>query len=260
MPKTGGTFVTKVLEELHEGGKYGIFENTYKGSHETKHQRYEDIEYQYGDRLILTTIRSPFDYYVSIYEFGWWKTHPDSMFIDDKMKDLFPVYPELDFEDFIKALNNFDLSPTIPPFIADLLKRSDTGYVTFLHINYFCKRPWKVFEGYFEPNSSPKKCIERINRDSFSPEKNSTFQNNEIAKIHFANMHNLNEELYNFLLNLDFDPNDIEFIKRRKKILPWEGGRSENQDWRNYYSPTSKKYVSRKEAKFFLMFPEFEEL
>ena len=86
-PKQGGSFVTRALFELY-GARWNIFKHlqmmvfkeiTAKSKYgnltmlSLKHAGCGHIPTEFRDRKILTTVRNPYDWCVSQYEFGWWK-------------------------------------------------------------------------------------------------------------------------------------------------------------------------------------------
>lgn len=264
MPKTGGTFVTTMLKKVHRGRRYGKCRDTYAGSHITKHQDFHQLDKIYQEMLILTTVRNPYDYYVSLYEFNWWKSYPNTMFIDEKVKAVFPSYPELTFSEFIQAIDDWSFNPYVPQDMGGILTSINLGNATLTYFNYFLKNPWEIID-YIKQKEVEKKEIpvsmdvSPLIRNWFIQEGRSEFQKHAIANFHFINMHNLNMELYDFLLNLGYKKKHIEFIKKHKKIVPHEGGRSSEQKWEKYYSEEQKKLVREKSRHLFIMFPEYDD-
>ena len=73
-PKTGGTFVNSVLRQLYKvennvprERRYGEF------AWRRKHRPCRKIPEEHRGKLVLATVRNPYDWWVSAYEFGWWK-------------------------------------------------------------------------------------------------------------------------------------------------------------------------------------------
>ena len=63
MQKTGSTHVTKVLKE------------NLKGKTRERHEQLEDYE-AYKDRPVISSIRNPWDWYVSMWAYGHTKENP----------------------------------------------------------------------------------------------------------------------------------------------------------------------------------------
>src|SRR4051812_33210777 len=98
MPKTGGTFVTEVLTRIHkpllprpsrwirvreilaillprmkltaagQSSPYGPLVDI-----EPKHGTCHDVPPPHEHKPLLSTLRNPYDWYVSQFEFAWWK-------------------------------------------------------------------------------------------------------------------------------------------------------------------------------------------
>ena len=76
--------------------------------------------------------------------------------------------------------------------------------------------------------------------------------------VHFLRKENLNQELYEYLLNIGYPAKAIEFILNAPKIVPGRNIRGEDKKWENYYTPELKKWVRMKEKLLFAIFPEYD--
>ena len=119
-PKTGGTFVTDSLLELHDGKwnwwihfKLALLKKVqFKNNVGTltltanKHGGCLEIPAKYRDKIIVSTIRNPFDYYVSQYEFGWWKRKEWLPYYQklENFKARYSTFPDLKFGDFLALM------------------------------------------------------------------------------------------------------------------------------------------------------------
>ena len=66
-----------------------------------KHGTSEQVPAIFGDRPRFTTIRNPFDRYVLLFEFGWWKSeHGERPWLDEARR-RFPHFPDLSFAEFL---------------------------------------------------------------------------------------------------------------------------------------------------------------
>lgn len=115
----------------------------------------------------------------------------------------------------------------------------DLGWHTVAFINYYCRRPEHL-----------------LTRRNYSPLPSTEVRYSLIPKT-FLRTHSLNQDLYNFLVTVGYPKARLGFILKSPKIMPREGGRSENQKWQNYYSPELKKYVRERERLLFELFHEF---
>lgn len=244
MPKTGGTFVEKVLAQLL-AGRETLYLDTSTSEGRAKlggtdhHETWSQIPLEYRDRPILFTIRNPYDHYVSHYEFGWWKSYPGSMFNDCMMTERYASYPELTFEDFILAINDWSLKPSSTKEAANFFGEHNVGHITWENVRFIFKDPYKV-----------------VDRLEYYMEEHRYRQ--LLPDIHFVSMHSLNHGLYNFLKMVGWQSADVEFILNLGKILPPEGGRDEAKRWESYYTPDLKRMVREKDRLIFAMFPEFD--
>jgi hypothetical protein len=258
-PKTGGTFITKTLIKLHEGKGWGRLDPNRKltriakligmtgGSiinldydHYSKHGVYRQIPFAFKGKKIFSTVRNPFDRYVSQYEFGYWKKFPERFFFDiDNFLKLYPDFQNLSFSDYIRLVN---ISKHIKRTEdSDLNSEYAVGRQTYDFINFFFKKPVdSVILGFNENYIL-----------------NSRYKE-DIAPVHFLKKENLNQELYNFLSGIGYKEQEISFILNSQKIYPKKGGRSENQAWESYYTPELKQYIKNREKLIFSIFPEYD--
>lgn len=254
-PKTGGTFVTKMLKRLYQNqilesrvgcliakttgilGDYLLDTTRYK----TKHSGCRQIPLAFRNKPIFATIRNPYDRNVSEYEFGWWKMHPEYVFFSDQLeevKQVYPHFPKISFYEFIEMRENFCKSSRR----LKRLGRSDLiGNQTYNFIKMFSKE-------------SIDKALRNVSQEYIDLKKIKE----DIFPIHFIKKEYLNQELYNFLVSLGYDLKKIKFILDAKKVLPIEGGREKNQAWEKYYTPELKGFVRRKENLLFSLFPEYD--
>ena len=152
-PKTGGTFVTDVLERLYQGapgraGRGGTFLNTHK------HGTCSDIPAAHLGKPILTTVRNPYDRYVSQYHFGWWRRHPDAYCGEEEMRARYPRYPELSFAEFVQMANTLFLNRhqrEETGFFNDRFpEERRLGWHTEQFVRFYCREPRAVFQSLDE--------------------------------------------------------------------------------------------------------------
>ena len=254
-PKTGGTFVTHVLKRLYQYKKKYKLLTTFLPKRiqrrlhgfiqtDKKHGTCDEIPELHRNKPILATIRNPYDRYVSHYEFGWWKKYPEDDFYPfrvEKIQKKYPHFPDLSFEEYINLWNAIWLPATINnSYINDA---ESFGLETFDFITFFFRNAQEVFT--------------KVNKhyDSYIASQRYKV---DMYNVHFIRTDRLNEELYDFLLNMGWNRNEVEFVLDLEKIFPKEGGRSREQVWEKYYTRKLKSIIRRKERLVFDIFPQFD--
>jgi hypothetical protein len=234
-PKTGGTFVTHILSRLY-GDRFVDLD---------KHGTCSDIPEADRGKPLLSTVRNPYDRYVSQYRFGWWKIYPDDYCGAAAMRDLYPHYPDLTFEEFLhlantRFMNSHNGVPT--GFVNDNFpEERRLGWHTENFIRFFCRNPRRVYARLDEA---------AIERADFV---------REMFDVHFLRTDRLRQGLHDFLAGLGHRPQDLAFILSAERVLPDEGGRRPEGDrWDSYYTPRLKELVRTRERLIFRLFPEFE--
>ena len=246
IPKTGGSFVEATLAELLGNGPGFYIDSAdppYRGSFgcADQHERYCHVPAQYRDRQMLLTVRNPYDHHVSLYEFGWWKSHPGDTFDPDRIKAAYPRFPDLSFAEYLRAINDWELNePGYAPAAGyGALAALEIGPLSFDFIRFLAPDPEQVFANLPGLASGGKL------RSCFPPAS-------------FLPTHDLNARLYDFLLSQGFDASQLEFIRSRDKLRPAGSTRTDAMHWAGYYDDASKQSVRRRERLLFEMFPEFD--
>ncbi len=266
LPKTGGTFVTTVLDRLHRRVRPArsqsariqrVIRATVRRSVarrerpqeygpildlEPKHGTCHDIPSEFRHLPILSTIRNPYDWYVSQYEFGWWKRtflykpelYPTPVgeaieralpsFIDDH-----PSFPDIGFEGFMELCERAMEA-------VNGERGSDVGLYTYGFLRFYHREPEAL----------------RGTSGSLSDMRDDIFE------VEFLFTHRLNEQLYRFLLATGYERKDLAFISELDRILPMGRGRREDQLWSQYYTSELKSWVRERDRLLFERFPEFD--
>ncbi len=236
-PKTGGTFVTQMLSRVY-GGREGAFVDT------EKHATCSEIPEEHRHKPIVSTLRNPFERYVSQYRFAWWKLHPDLYCGVDEMKSAYPHYPDITFEEFVhlantKFLNCYQRRPTgfenrsFPP-------GRELGWHTEQFVRFYFRNPREVYA--------------RLDESSFD---SGEFRR-DMYTVQFLPVERLNDALHELLLGLGHPPEEIDFIRSSDKIFPVEGGRAPGDRWEDYYTPEIREYIRNRERLLFELFPQFD--
>jgi hypothetical protein len=271
MPKTGGTFVTSALRRLHApkspspagqspvrrlirrvsktfepgatlaGSPYGHLIDL-----EPKHGTCHEIPEGHRDKPILSCIRSPYDWYVSQYEFAWWKrtsnyepgspSTPVGYAIEQVLpafQETHPHFPGLSFEEFVRlcrqAAQVYNASARVP------LGLYSHGYVRYFYRDVSVVMA-EADRDYF-----------RLGRRDARP-----------YDVHFLRTDRLNADLHAFLSSLGYRQEDLDFLPTLGRILPMGIGRRDDQPWEAYYTPALKQEVREQEWALFDLFPELD--
>jgi hypothetical protein len=252
VPKTGGTFVSSVLFRLYHvrwtwvthlissmkrnlvyKRDYGTF--IYNNN---KHGTCAEIPPEHLHKPVLMVIRNPYDLYVSQYEFGWWKRKeflPYYRTVDGFPRD-YTRFPDLSFEEYVKLVNAAFCSPRDGA--------RDEGPALGLQSELLVKYAFR----------NPQAVLQSVNEERVA----SGHYREDMYDVRFIRTHRLNQGLYDFLLGMGYEREDLEFILSLGKILPGGRGRAEIQRWEKYYTPELKDKVRKKEWLFFSLFPEFD--
>lgn len=252
-PKTGGSFVTDALLALYDAkwnrlshlklalkGKISYF-NGFGELRLTsaKHGGCSLIPGKEQSKIIVSTIRNPFDYYVSQFEFGWWKRSEWLKYYRTfpEFKQKFSQFPYLNFRQFME-LTHFVFNPES---FRDFDDPEAPGRNTIEFIDMYFKSPQEVYE--------------RVN----STYAQSGLFKNDMYPVRFIFTHKLNRQLYDFLLETGYPADKIEFILQKEKVLPQGKGRINKPKWREYYTDELIELVRKKDNFLFSAFPEFNE-
>ncbi len=254
MPKAGGTFITKALVDLHQ--KMGMkLRDTNEENFDSKHYLQGAVPEKHWGKPVLLNVRNPFSHLVSIYKFKWWHEQPDAFFDVKKCSRKFPSFPHLSFTEFVLASNDWDLVATADWMVElkPLLIKYDIGTLSMWYLPAMMHDTTRTIMEF----------------ERFMRVDNTEYREKRVNIIHCEN---LNEELYDFLLKLDYKAQDIAFIKdrgveqpaREERILS-QGVYSHSiaqhnakQSFKDYYSPELVKFVLFKERAVFKLLPEYQ--
>jgi len=253
VPKTGGTFVTSILEELHSKTEDYHFD-TAKENDSDKHSLLGAIPDKEINKPVLVCVRDPFDHLISMYEFKWWYEDKDGFFLHKKVKEKFPSFPELSFEEFIYAINDWSILNTAGWIEKNknILIKNNIGSLTMWYLPAIFYQPMNV--------------VRNVKKFMFgNPYRNVS------SNIHIIHKENLNVGLHNFLSQMGYKSEDIEFIIGRDTIRPDSSERKNSEEFYNnhienkgflrdineYYSSELIDYVLRKERAIFKLFPQY---
>lgn len=250
-PKTGGTFVTSVFfrlynvnwnlrfraehmlrREVARSHRYGTF--IY---HKNKHGTCAELPILQQEKLILATLRNPYELYVSQFEFGWWRRRdalPHFRAVPEFSRK-YPRFPNITFDEYVTLVN-----AAFVPRGEGISEDAAIGLWTKEFVRYYLREPDKVL-----------KSLQ-------NPDRRGDLREAAMFNVRFIMTQRLNEELYDFLIDAGYDPQDTAFVRDLGKVLPQGKGRRHDQSWERYYTPATKELVKRKEVHLLSMFPEFD--
>lgn len=269
LPKTGGTFVEGVLESIHRARGDRVVECRWRkpsrlrglvgqvgrklGLGRTRpgtfikllhprdgvyshHGPVSRIPPEHAGKPVLSVLRNPYDWYVSQYEFKWWIKHPPAPGQAARLKAVFPSYPDLTFGEFIRFSDQLHVKKRASFFpLADPLGRQTIEFVSFF------------FTDPARAAGLDEACLEdrRYLRD-LCPRLKPIFQED------------LNRQLHEFLLGLDYRPEEVAFILDHAPVRPAGSTRTASQKWEQYYTPGLKAEVRRRERLLFALYPQWD--
>lgn len=235
MPKTGGTFITEMLRLVY--GAHAVETGR-------KHATCDEIPAADREKPILSVIRSPFDRYVSQYHYGWWKTHPQEYCDPALVRQHYPAYPQVGFDDFVKVANRFFVnvhrgvangyeSPHLPPDLA-------LGWHSEQFIRFFCRDLHRAFASITERD------LQRGSLDAFG------------YPVEFLRTETLNADLADYLQRYDVDTELLDKVRGHRRVMPDQAHETRARPHaRDYYDRALRDFVMRKEAFLFNRFPEY---
>jgi hypothetical protein len=259
--KTGGTFVSDALRKLlcpnqrlellyRIRRKYGIalpfFNYRYRdflSKENGQHAWCDEIPVEDREKRIVSIVRSPYDYYVSAYAFGWWKKdlkgclkNERYRYFEDKHAALekYPNLLESDFPEFLKA--SWEFSRWTRKTIERHPNARDLGMCTQRFIYFFCKDHAYVFEAAHDP----RLLLERVREKQYG--------------VHFLRQENLNQDLYAFLSSLGYPESDIGFILKKGAV----NVSRKTQGFLQFYDDSLKEKVQKADALLFELFPDYD--
>jgi hypothetical protein len=241
-PKTGGTFVTSMLLQLHgvewnrlfhlqSMVRRNIRRRTPLGTfvyNNNKHGTCAEIPSSERDKRILATVRNPFDWYVSQHEFGWWKR-----------KDFLPYYRAVPgFDEDYAEFPDLAFEPWLRLMYA-AFGGDGVGYASREFVRFYFREPDsvlpKIDAGYIESG--------RFRDDMFD--------------VDFLHTERLNVELHDFLARVGYPSEQIEFVLEHERVLPRGRGRAGGAAAPSYYSAELEAEVRRRDALLFAALPEY---
>ena len=242
-PKTGGTFVSYALSQLHGGlidvrpsrfvgetirlrlptAAFSFERRSRSGSPRTGGSRYGPL-YNWNDhgtcseiprafraRPIIATVRNPFQKYVSGYLFGWWKRSEYLPLYNRTMPDFaqrYSNFPELSFREYMELMH----AAWTVPGNRGLYSGRGIGFQSERFIRFYFLVPW-LRRGTTHDISS---IVRRLDNEYIESRRYVP----GLFDIRFLRTQRLNQELSGSLLELGYEPADVEFVESLKHVVP----------------------------------------
>ena len=286
-PKTGGTFVTYALTQLHGGvtdvrlsrfvreairqrvptASFWLERRAARSPTNAGRRKYgplyswndhgtcSEIPRTFRSRKILATVRNPFQTYVSGYLFGWWKRPEYLSLYERTIRDFsqrYPGFPDLSFREYMELMH---ASWTVPGN-RDLYSETGIGFQSERFIRFYFRVPW-LLRGTKHDISS---IVAKVDSEYV---RNRQYEE-DMCDVRFLQTERLNEELRRFLLETGYDSADVEFVAALKHVVPVGGAeigfaeRATSHDWASFYTPELRAIVREKDDLLFSLFPEFD--
>ncbi|HBL26684.1 MAG TPA: hypothetical protein DD490_07605 [Acidobacteria bacterium] len=233
--KAGGTYVEEMLGRIYGDRRVDV----------NQHGTCNDIPEEHRGKPIVSTVRNPYDRYVSQYRYGWWKISPQEYCGEEVMRAMYPHHPDLTFEEFLELANtkfvgchrgtpNGFANHNFPP-------ARRLGWHTESFVRFYFHNPREVFAGLDE---------EALASGSFR---------RDMYDVHFIHTETLRRELHDYLISVGLRREAVEFLLTSERVLPEDGlRRPDNDPWQNHYTPALKELVRVRERLIFHLFPEYD--
>lgn len=233
LPKTGGTFVHRNLVRLflnranikEEGLRHRVIRKLnldYQliGAHSYQplrpHQTCADIPKAHQRKQVLSVIRNPIEKWISEYNFGFWKRHPQYLDqLDIPLEDIRAVAPTFgsEQETFTDFMRMHDVFLTKRRYQSDY----SFGYLTEQFIRFYCK--------------NADDLLRDSNLDVTTIKKN-------LHQVHFLRNIRLNQDLFEFLCQQGFQESSVRWLLDAGRELPEGKGFRKKVDLERFFDNT----------------------
>lgn len=233
-PKTGGTFVTAMLQQLSE--RVPSFNVT--SIEKLKHAGIRRIPEEFRDRAVVTSIRNTFDHYVSRYTFRWWAEpkHAKRRFDLKAVRRDYPSFPDISFSEFLSVFNNWQYRRTDNSARNKTLRHLDVGHNSCVLAKITQRRVMHFLKKF----------------DDMSDEA----LQQSLSHVRVLRTESLNDDLADILVESGVSNDDVAFIRTSGRVLPARGGRGHYEDWWSYYTDQEIDAVRRWDRLYFRLFPD----
>jgi hypothetical protein len=222
-PKTGGTFVTDVLERLYGPDVLNV----------NKHGTCCQVPAEHADKPLVSTLRHPLSRLVSHYEFRYWQRYPRDDFGIWDAADIrvrYASYPNLTFAEYV-ALWNDHWIPAMTTHLS-VPTQGRLGVETYDFLHFFAR--------------DPDAAMAAIAEDPQGYTRSGRLAE-EIYPVRFLRMDDLNAELHAYLEMVGWQATSLSFLREAPRLCPGQPERQTTWDWRAYYEPALLDVVTRRE-------------
>lgn len=218
-PKTGSTFARTVLKEIHKRrlkrrplrrkllDKLGITAKPFlqelmlpnikvPGSTQPPNQHgcYCQIPESHQDRPVVTVVRNPYDRFLSIYRFRWWRKHP--LFSREILDEHLPSFPDLSLDEFV----HYSELAMRYGRMGGRPVNANVGNQTVQFIQMFFRNPQRVLDGLTDAYLDSEQVFE------------------DLAPITFLKQEDLNRQLADFLLQKGYSQEEADYVIAREPV------------------------------------------
>ena len=250
-PKTGSSFVRKVLKEIHRMRdkrdwmikwrfkrpslrevKVVVHDPVQNIRLKSQHGTYRQIPEKIRRDIVVSVMRNPFSRYVSAYAFRWWEKYPPAGL--ETLCKAYPRFPDISFADYYEMAHRF----TVANHLNGIKPSIELGLSTVQFIQFYFYDPESVFRKINE---------EYIETEAFRE---------DMANIHFLHQETLRDDLASFLKQMHYSDEEIELVRQypRVNVTNWKTRRNDKD---SFYTPELVEKVKRLDALIFKIFPEY---
>jgi hypothetical protein len=245
-PKTGGSFVTEVLMDVYASQHGRSITNL------DKHGGVESIPREHRSKPRVTTVRNPFDYYASTYQFGYWIDREMEPWLtlwdDQEMRSRFPGYPYLTFSEFLEGALEVG-HKHLAPSHQELARSLRLGPQTVRTLQFSLPDYIAALETF------------RVTGDLGE-------LNSQVKLTRFLHTEMLNKDAFDWLVDLGIPacsaaqvlakPNTKPMNTPDGVVLKNGHGQHRTAHWSEVFNERLKIAVEEREWLFFALFPEYQ--
>ncbi|HEX6765838.1 MAG TPA: hypothetical protein VF103_10185, partial [Polyangiaceae bacterium] len=205
-----------------------------------RHDGVRQIPRSHRGLPVFTSVRNPYDRYVSRYAFASWKRLDGPVWSRVQKATVlarFPHFPDLSFEEYVELSTTF-----LPRY-----RNSPLGVEDRLG--------WESEELVRSLFRDPEAAWSRLDDTYIS---NGEWAR-DLASVTFLRRETLNRSLYDYLVGSGFSAGDVDFVLEEAPVVPKGSRRDPSRSWQDWYTPELMAKVRKHERLLFAMFPEYDD-